>query len=97
MNLWIRSQDKKTLSRVNRIDIDNDGKTILINGFVTIIGIYESKERALEVLDGIQNIILLKDMYLNDRYEIKTAWNRYTEEEIENLRKQISVYTMPEE
>lgn len=57
MELWIRSQDKTTLSRVNRIDIDNDGKTILINGFVTIIGIYKSKERTLEVLDEIQKII----------------------------------------
>ena len=57
MELWIRSQDKEMLAKTNRIDIDTNGKTIVINGFETIIGKYETKERALEVLDEIQNIL----------------------------------------
>lgn len=57
MELWIRSQDKKCLMPVNRIDIDTNGKTIVINGFETIIGKYETEERALEVLDEIQQKI----------------------------------------
>lgn len=70
MELWIRSQDKEKLIKCNDIAISTDsedGKTIgyKIVGYFDKnteyedLGIYETKERALEVLDEIQNKINL--------------------------------------
>ena len=67
MELWIRSQDKEVLTRV--VDIWKDADTNEIwskSSFATknCLGIYKTKERALEVLDEIQK--LLKTAELND-------------------------------
>ena len=61
MELWIRSQDKECLMKVNRIDYDYSAlmHRIIVNGYQTLSGLYETKERALEVLDEIQRYILL--------------------------------------
>lgn len=65
MELWIRSQDKLTLVKVNQLEYDftkiKDEErhkiiTILDNDCF-ILGIYKTKEQALEVLDEIQNIL----------------------------------------
>lgn len=64
MDLWIRSQDKEELVCVhNRIFINNAtgiGYQIkidfLIDEFI-VLGTYETEERALEVLDEIEEII----------------------------------------
>ena len=59
MNLWIRSQDREKIVNCN---------DIVVNGYSIIgyfdkdteyedLGNYKSKERALEVLDEIQNKI----------------------------------------
>ena len=63
MELWVRSQDKKRLMKVNGLDYVEFGNAYIINGYGTNecdnydIGIYETKERALEVLDAIQTLI----------------------------------------
>lgn len=68
MDLWIRSQDREyftpnpTLeirevsSKFHILDVKNE------DGFLvgTMLGEYKTKERALEVLDEIQNILLHK-------------------------------------
>ena len=54
MELWIRSQDKKMLEKINGFEIV-DGSTIQVNGFH--YGTYKKKERALEVIDEIQSIL----------------------------------------
>ena len=48
--------------KVNRVDYDlsNSEHRIMVNGYETLVGHYETKERALEVLDEIQNIFSLK-------------------------------------
>lgn len=72
MDLWIRSQDKRTLGIAKDIHIcerrvvveypelhsekDPDNYVILIGGYE--YGVYKTKERALEVLDEIQKTIL---------------------------------------
>lgn len=62
MNLWIRSQDGEKI--VNCNDIVVNGCSII--GYFDKdteyedLGTYKSKERALEVLDEIQNILLPK-------------------------------------
>jgi len=51
--MWIRSQDKKVLSNINQIEvIDNE---IYEN---VLLGQYETKERAIEILDNIQTAII---------------------------------------
>lgn len=71
MELWIRSQLKGSLTKVNDLRImqlDKDGFRVLIEedakeGWCIIanddpcIGTYKTKERALEVLDEIHNRI----------------------------------------
>lgn len=62
MELWIRSQDKEVLTSVVDIWKDADKNEIWSkSSFATknCLGIYKTKERALEVLDEIQNYILL--------------------------------------
>lgn len=57
--MWIRSQDKKTLAYCTRLAVV--GKTIQnlpptgIDDDYDVMGVYESSERAVEVLDNIQS------------------------------------------
>lgn len=60
MELWIRSQDKEVLTRVIDIWKDADKNEIWSkSSFATknCLGIYKTKERALEVLDEIQKML----------------------------------------
>ena len=58
MVLWVRSQDKKALIPINKM-ITNTCEVLFYDGI--ILGTYETKERALEVLDEIQD-------YINNKY-----------------------------
>lgn len=76
MELWIRSQDKEVLLNIKGIQYQNyklvENETVEANILIglynyydnEILGEYETKERALEVLDEIQK--LLKTAELND-------------------------------
>lgn len=63
MDLWIRSQDKEKLCKAKTIrylDMSEsyDSEThSLWNDNLGILGIYKTKERALEVLDEIQELL----------------------------------------
>lgn len=59
MELWIRRQDKECLMKVDRLDYDlqNNEHRIMVNGYQKLVAKYETKERALEVLDEIQYYI----------------------------------------
>lgn len=60
MELWVRSQDKTFLRKVNTIGIVEGKDFWSIDENLTVsFGKYKTKERALEVLDEIQNYILL--------------------------------------
>ena len=62
MDLWIRSQDKTTLEKVQALQIcENPDGTWFFNSGL-ILGEYKTKERALEVLDEIQKYILLPNI-----------------------------------
>lgn len=89
MNLWVRSQDKEKLLKINGLQYQNcklvENETVEANiliGFYSsyeneILGEYKTKERALEVLDEIQNI--LKSKYILDTSSIKPIGNFYEE------------------
>lgn len=64
MELWIRSQDRESLRKINtgfylKQDLSNyaKGEVIFIVSGGDKLGEYETKERALEVLDEIQEIL----------------------------------------
>lgn len=66
MDLWIRSQDEEFLMKIDNIslglDVDSNEPCRLftfVGGAVTsfTLGIYKTKERALEVLDEIQELL----------------------------------------
>lgn len=62
MNLWVRSQDKIILQKVDNIFLDANYENKRIStydGDNIELGTYKTKERAIEVLNEIQNYILL--------------------------------------
>ena len=74
MELWIRSQNKLTLTKVNSVVIDcNDQKKLVANYIefydsedYTLLGEYDTEERALEVLNEIQNLLQPKIKYIQE-------------------------------
>lgn len=90
MELWIRSTAKTNLLQVRFLTI-MEGKTfykkneweykgyticnVAPNGNYALLGTYKTKERALEVLDEIQNI--LKPKYILDTSSIKLDGDFY--------------------
>lgn len=80
MELWIRSQDKEVLTRVVDIWKDADKNEIWSkSSFATknCLGMYKTKERAIEVLDEIQNI-------LNPKYILDSSSIRPDDSWVEN-------------
>lgn len=59
MVLWIRSQDKETLIKIEHLDIYGGGECWTIEECGVDLGEYKTKERALRVLGEIQKYILL--------------------------------------
>lgn len=60
MDLWIRSQNKEMLTKVNMVDLASDSDLEIVCVFDRddyTLGKYKTKERALEVLDEIQNML----------------------------------------
>ena len=75
MELWIRSQERELLSKVEKILLEEgqiEGKTQYVlrnyisSGEFFRLGIYKSKERALEVLDDIQRTLLPRGILENN-------------------------------
>ena len=63
MDLWIRSQDKELLANAKAFELQQHYENspcqifaVWNNNFMCI-GVYKTKERAIEILDEIQNIL----------------------------------------
>ena len=97
MELWIRSQDKEWLTKVEDLTLDNFETCYWICTKNHCLGKYKTKERALEVLDEIQNILLLKDMYKYERELVLKSWENVDGEQVQSVRQLMSVYKMPKE
>lgn len=96
MNLWIRSQDKEILMKIDNInlglDVDSNEPCRLftfVDGAVTsfTLGIYRSKERALEVLNEIELALGCKRTVFNNTIVFVNV--------LENVNSM--VYEMPKE
>lgn len=73
MDLWVRSQDKRILQKVNNIFLDanyENKRVSTYDGDNVELGTYETKERALEVLDEIQEKIKAGFVY-----DSRTSYN----------------------
>ena len=108
MELWIRSQDKERIIKTNQLDVmelytDVDPRYnhfgVYANDY--LVGEYKSKERALEILDEIQNI--LKPMIClrrgNEEHKLLGARQSGITSTLETEFKEVStyVYEMPKE
>ena len=79
MELWIRSQDKMNLVKIRQISLNYSNKKQIIanytpesyensGGYYELLGTYETKKRAIEVLDEIQD--LLQNAYIGNANRI---------------------------
>ena len=74
--MWIRTQDRKTLVPLNKQVSVNRGGTISMvfeedNNSILYLGHYKTEERALEVLDEIQQHIIGSTIISVPQYENK--------------------------
>ena len=118
MDLWIRSQSKHTLIQIKSVYVnDDDNNCEDVMGLCSTghmrLGKYKSKERALEVLDEIQNKMNPKYFYKTnclmkpeqlEKMEtiLQQKYNAdfivgSASDEIEPLSNDVLVYEMPEE
>lgn len=93
MNLWIRSQDKKELISNPKLGIEQcENRYYIVDRYnfenAFILGEYKSKERALEVLDEIENYLI------NSSFAKRTNILGEVKDFIPNP---LFVYEMPEE
>lgn len=88
--MWIRSQNKKILSKVNEVLICTmDDNKYFIEGFWNrgsdTLGIYSSEEKAFAVLDEIQRAVESANVYSTNRVSnVYSMSNEY-----------VAVYQMP--
>lgn len=64
--MWIRSQNRMQLQDVNRFVIEQFETGIYIVGNGCTLGIYSTKEKALEVLDEIQTSIMTEHQFCTE-------------------------------
>lgn len=106
MELWIRSQDKRNLKKINTEIYIKEGLSNYAEGDVyfivssgTELGEYKTKDRALEVLDEIHKCIVDKEV-LDGCNNILTLANNKSLNEVNQIldrAEKIAVYEMPKE
>ena len=65
MNLWIRTRDRAGILKCEKLYIQVlNGEFYILNENEFPLGTYKTKERALEVLDEIQDILISSE-YMN--------------------------------
>ena len=107
MELWIRSQDRTTLIRSYEIYISEYGKdSYVIRAKRTshILGAYNTFERALEVLDEIERLLMPKIKVVHNKVERSDLSGFRAEyimqpmiEDVQVLEASSYVYKMPKE
>lgn len=97
MNLWVRSQNKENIIPIKNPICVYDNKIIYKESasYIITIGTYKTKERAIEVLDEIEERIMLINTIniAKDTDSLIACKNVLTEEKIKRLN---YPYQMPE-
>lgn len=93
MNLWILSQDGKHFFQNPKLSVEvvNDCGYIVDNSTQTILGKYESEERAIEVIKEIYNFLNLSSSHDGNYEEL----DLFVKSKI--CESMIKIYTMPKE
>lgn len=98
MELWIRSQNKTILSKAHdlviREDRDENNETNYFIVDTYTLGIYKTKERALEVLDEIQRTIAKNQSLISLMHNFTDL--KGNEEGVAQIFKDM-IYEMPKE
>ena len=112
MDLWIRSQDKESLTKVSNISLKEIRKPFTNEldcyGIGTyydnlqVLGKYTTKKRALEVLDDIQSILTIKLTYkpvVQEEYNMLYPYKHFEKVDDNMEIKELStfIYQMPKE
>ena len=105
MNLWVRSQDKRILQKVDNIFLDANYENKRIStydGDNIELGTYETKERAIEVLDEIQSLLQPTIEYkpiVQEEYNPAYTYKHFVkvDDNIEIKELSTFVYQMPED
>lgn len=104
MNLWVRSQDKRILQKVDNIFLDANYENKRIStydGDNIELGTYKTKERAIEVLDEIQMLLQPTIKYepiVQEEYNPSYKYKHFVkvDDNIEIKELSTFVYQMPE-
>ena len=89
MELWIRTQNKEKILKVDNLEfLERNGHKYIASN-MDLVASYKTKERALEILDEIQNFITRTDelSYIHNSLGI----------EIQGTSEKSIVYIMPQE
>lgn len=106
MDLWIRSQDKRNLKKINteiyiKKGLSNyaEGDVYFIVSSGTELGEYKTKDRALEVLDEIHKCIIDKEVLdgCNNILTLTTTKILNEVKQILDRAEKNAVYEMPKE
>lgn len=103
MDLWIRSQDKAKLCEVKSLMYyENEDNEYCIAhkesaSYIQTLGKYKSKERALEILDNIQNFIIGKGLTSLSLEAFALGVSEASTDKQQEILKQQFVYEMPKE
>lgn len=106
MELWIRTQDRMNLVKINQVSLNYQNNKQIIANYIPeiyensscyyeLLGTYKTKERALEVLDEIEERIMLINTIniAKDTDSLIACKKVLTEEKIKGLT---YPYQMPE-
>lgn len=91
--MWIRSQDKKTLVKVDMVELLNYENSIVAYTSIKVedLGKYSTKEKALKVLDMIVNYINSGGrMFVTDQHKTDLGMSAVYE-------KKLGVFQMPKD
>lgn len=96
--MWIRSQNKECLIKLDdyiNYFYDDEENEHGIGSHMFTLGVYESKERALEVLNMIEDVLIARyrmDLCNN----ASSIFRGYGQEEIKKTIRKITIFEMPE-
>lgn len=105
MNLWVRSQNKRILQKVDNIFLDANYENKRIStydGDNIELGTYKTKERAIEILDEIQSLLQPTIEYkpiVQEEYNPAYTYKHFVkvDDNIEIKELSTFVYQMPED
>ena len=108
MEIWIRSQNKERLKKADNFSYDYEANKHIVNCNGYPYGVYNSKERCLEIIDEIQSLfgdfILATNIERTDALNLKkygvigiNYYDPHTFPKIEYYERSSIVYEMPKE